>query len=294
MRKLLLANMKRLKKSRLFWIIAATFIISTFYGLIDTYNYEKTLQEYHAEMPDSAYTPTTATDLLFQMTPFIGLAAAFMLAIFIGTEYHDNTMRNKLICGQPRIKVYLANLISGFFITLIFWLLPVLVIVCVGIPLLGIEPLTSGLLVKIGLSALIGFFLCAAFTTFNTIISMLVHNRSYALISCISLALVLFLIGSICESRLTEPETYADYDVTWTEDGMQQIDIIGEVQNPNYLSGNARRIVSFLYDFFPGGQAIQLTRQKFEHPYRCLLSSFCITAVVSAAGIYFFRKKDLK
>lgn len=294
MSKLLTANMKRLKKSKLFWIIAAFFVVSTFLSLLSTYNYEKTLEEYHAGMQDYAFTPTPATNLLFSMTPFTGLAAAFMLAIFIGTEYHDNTMRNKLICGQPRTKVYLANLITGFLTTLIFWLLPVLVVVCAGIPMLGTGPLTSALLIKIAFSALTGLLLCAAFTTLFTIITMLVHNRSYALISCISLALVLLLMGSICESRLNEPETYADYDVTWTEDGKEQINVMGEVQNPNYLTGNARRTVAFLYDFLPGGQAIQLTRQKFEHPYRCLLCSFGITTVISAAGIYFFRKKDLK
>lgn len=292
--KLLTANGKRLIKNKLFWIIAAFFIVVTTYGLIDTYNYQQTLSEYHAGMEDSDYTPTTATALLFQMTTLTGLAAAFMLAIFIGTEYHDNTMRNKLICGQPRIKVYLANLITGFFITLSFWLLPILVFVCLGIPLLGTEPFTSALLTKIILCFLIGLSMCTAYTSLFMLIAMLVHNRSYSLICSIVLALTLLITGTGCQSRLSEPETYADYDYTFTDDGIEQINVVGDIPNPAYLTGNARRITEFVYDFFPGGQAVQLSNQSFERPYHCLLYSLGITVVITAAGMYFFRKKDLK
>ncbi len=164
MSKLLIANLKRLKKNKLFWTIAVLFVVCTFFGLMNTYEYEQTLIEAHMEMEDSSFTPTTATDLLFQMSSFIGLASAFMLAIFIGTEYHDNTMRNKLICGQSRVTVYFANFFTSLLITLTFWLIPILVILCVGIPLLGTSPMTTALFTKIIVTAAIGFLYCTLHT----------------------------------------------------------------------------------------------------------------------------------
>ncbi len=294
MSKLLIANLKRLKKNKLFWTIAVLFVVCTFFGLMNTYEYEQTLIEAHMEMEDSSFTPTTATDLLFQMSSFIGLASAFMLAIFIGTEYHDNTMRNKLICGQSRVTVYFANFFTSLLITLTFWLIPILVILCVGIPLLGTSPMTTALFTKIIVTAAIGFLMCASYTALFTLIAMLVHNRSYSLIGCISLALVLLFMGSMCESRLSEPETYPDYESTFTEEGLQQILVMEDIPNPMYLTGFSRQVVTFLYDFLPGGQSFQLLRNRFEHPLLCLIYSMGITGVTSLAGIYFYRKKDLK
>lgn len=295
MSKLLIANLKRLKKNKLFWTIAVLFVVCTFFGLRSTYEYEQTLIEAHANMEDPAFTPTTATDLFFNMSSLVGLASSFMLAIFIGTEYHDNTMRNKLICGQSRIKVYLANFLTSLLITVIFWLLPVLVVLCIGIPLLGTAPMTTALFTKIMVSAAIGLLMCASFTALFTLIAMLVHNRSYALIGCISLALVLLFTGSMCESRLSEPETYPDYEAIFSEDGnTQSIIVKDDIPNPHYLTGFSRQVVTFLYDFLPGGQSIQLTRNQFDHPLLCLIYSIGITGLTSFAGIYFYRKKDLK
>ena len=294
MRKLLASNFKRLKKSRLFWIIAIFNIVISCGSIISTHDYNQALIEYHAGMADSAFVPTTAMHILYNFTPLLGLMASFMLALFIGTEYHDNTMRNKLICGQPRVKVYLANLLTCFFITVFFWLLPILMALIVGIPLLGMPGLTSASLFQLLLFGFIGLLLCGVFASVYTLTAMLIPNRSYALITGIALAIGFLFLGSFCEGRLEEPEYYADYSLHTDEDGTQTILPGKLVENPHYLEGNARRLVRFFYDCFPGGQAIQIAALDVTHTSLLPIYSLCLIAVTTFAGLYFFKRKDLK
>lgn len=294
MSKLLTANFLRLKKSKFFWVIAAGLIFATCISVMNAYDYNQDLILFHEDMPESAFTPTTALHFLYHMTPLLGLTAALMTAMFSGTEYHDNTMRNKIICGQSRIKIYLANLLTCFFITVVFWLLPILTTLAVGVPLLGMPDLTAAALFELFMFGIIGLLLCAVYATVCALLSMLIHNRSYALVSAIILAAFLLFLGTYCQSRLEEPEYSLDYSFFVAEDGTQNIVPMETVKNPYYVDGNARKFVTFCYDFFPGGQAIQIADLNVGHPYRLMLYSLLITGAGTITGLILFRKKDLK
>ena len=41
----------------------------------------------------------------------MGLVAAVFISLFVGSEYSDGTIRNKLVVGHSRMRIYLANLI---------------------------------------------------------------------------------------------------------------------------------------------------------------------------------------
>lgn len=294
MSKLLTANFMRLKKSKLFWIVSAFIAVISYFGLVDAYETNRKLANWHAGMADSSFVPTTAMHMLYNLTPILGLLAAVMIAIFIGTEYHDNTMRNKLICGQPRSRVYLANLLTCIFIAVLFYLIPVMMTLAVGIPLLGMPHVTSASLLQLLLFGIIGLLLSAVYASLCTLIGMLVHNRSFSLLTGALLAISLLICASFCTSRLDEPEYYSDYVLGMREDGSQEIFASEPIKNPYYLEGNARQFVSFLYDFLPGGQAIQISNLDVAHPYLLLLYSLGITGVSTLAGLAFFKKKDLK
>lgn len=285
MSKLLAANFIRLKTSTLFYIIAVFQIVAACINIKSTYDFNQI-----------GRTPTTAMAILYNVTPLLGLIVSLMLAIFLGTEYHYNTMRNKLICGQSRIKVYLANLLTCFLITVFFWLLPILTVLILGIPLLGMPALTSAALTELLVCGMIGLFLCAVYASLCTLIGMLVHNRAYSLAIGIVLAISLLIFGSFCKSRLEEPEYDYGYVVTTTEDGTPAIEEGGTfwTKNPYYLDENARRIYTFLYDFFPGGQAIQIAELHVANEYLLLFYSLGITGISTFAGLYFFNKKNLK
>ncbi|MEG0494561.1 MAG: ABC transporter permease, partial [Clostridia bacterium] len=49
--------------------------------------------------------------IFFFQAVIIGLVSPLFCGLFLGTEYSDGTMRNKLIVGQKREKIYLSSFI---------------------------------------------------------------------------------------------------------------------------------------------------------------------------------------
>ncbi len=295
MSKLLIANLTRLKKSRLFWMICALTFAFVVYQIISTYHYTQEMIKQHEGMVEAAFFSTSALHMIYTFTRMLGLESALMIAMLIGTEYHDNTLRNKLICGQPRKTVYLANLLTCFGITAVFWLIPVLTTLAVGVPLLGLPEMTVSSGLMLITYAFVGLLLCAVNAAICTLIAMLVHNRSYALISCLAAAAVLLFAGAFCQSRLNEPELVSGIEMSYAADGTPTLTESDKLEpNPFYVSGTPRQIMTFLYDLLPGGQACQLSDLDIAHPYLLMLYSCLITGAATAAGLVAFGKKDLK
>lgn len=71
------------------------------------------------------------------MIAFPGMLLSIVCGIFIGTDFSDGTLRNKLIVGKSREKIYLANYITCVAIGIILNLIYVTVISVIGIPWLG-------------------------------------------------------------------------------------------------------------------------------------------------------------
>lgn len=53
----------------------------------------------------------TLDNFFFDYATYILVLGAIFCSLFIGTEYSDGTIRNKLIMGYSRQKIYCANLI---------------------------------------------------------------------------------------------------------------------------------------------------------------------------------------
>lgn len=109
MRKLLTANLFRLRISRIFHIeLIAVCLLGVIEVIIAAIQHRTHLSFGTAIHLDS---------VLFGHTLFIGVFMAVFCSLFMGTEYSDGTLRNKIISGHLRRDIYFANLI------LILWLL---------------------------------------------------------------------------------------------------------------------------------------------------------------------------
>lgn len=215
-----------------------------------------------------------------------GIVCSAFCAVFVGTEYSDGTLRNKITAGHSRWKIYLANLIAcavaGVWICL-GYMVPV---VAAGIPLLGFF--------QMELPALLHFTLCALLMTaclcgVFTMISLLEENKATAAIICIFLAYFLLFLGIYLNNRLSEPRMIPAQE--YIQDG--QILLQQASPNPNYVDGVKRAIFEALYHL-PGCQAVQLVTKIGECSWRIPLVSLLFTAMTSAAGLFFFQRKDLK
>lgn len=216
-----------------------------------------------------------------------GVALSAFCALFVGAEYGDGTMRNKLAAGHSRTAVYLANLAvcgAAGALACCGYLLPM---AAAGVPLLGPFTMTARSLAWFTLCALaMTAALCAVFT----MLAMLNQNRAVTAVACIFLAYFLLFLGIYLHARLAEPAVVPARE--YIENG--RILVREASPNPARVEGVKRAVFEFLYAL-PGCQAVQLLATAAEGcPVRLPLASLCAGAVCTGAGLAFFRKKDLK
>lgn len=134
------------------------------------------------------------------------------------------------------------------------------------------------------------FLITTVFAAIYTLIAMLNKNRAIVAVACILTAFVLMYAGSYVDQKLSEPETFPVHSTD--ENG--ELIVVDEMLNPNAVTGTARDVYEFVYDFLPSGQAMQCYGLKVERPVLLLLYSALIIVGTTSCGVFFFRRKDLK
>lgn len=277
MNRLLSAGFVRLKKEKALWI---SMIFMALFGLFLSLNAYSDYHKYGME-------PSLGR-LLFVYGQLIGILASAFSGLFLGTEYSDGTIRNKLIAGHKRITVYLSGLILNVAASVLMILSFQLALFLSGVLLLGIEPFSveAGFLLfhLIG-----GFLLTAAYCAIFTFISMLVQKRAVASVVAILASFILLFAGAFVMARLAEPEYYEGYNIT-TDTG-EVIKTEREL-NPRYLRGTERKVYEFLLDFLPGAQSLRLSQGGLDQ-WQPLAYSLLIAVFFTSGGIVLFKKKNL-
>lgn len=280
MSKLLSAGFARLWKNTLFWIEILVMLL--FYAAVMIANYQSA-RDYGISYHLDGFFPGSFL--------FIGFFTAAFAAMFLGTEYSDGTIRNKLVMGHSRAAIYLSGLIICFVSSVLVCLSSFVLICAMGIPMFGLlaNPLVNTL-AMIGT----GFLIVAAYSAVFTFTAMLISNKPITALTCIFTCLILYFGSMNIGMKLDEPEINSGYE--WIENG----ELVSSLPHPNpyYLRGAKRAVYEFLYDFLPAGQGFQLAKEntvetttlKVQFP----LYSLFITVSVTAAGILAFHRKDLK
>lgn len=281
MSRLLSAGFVRLKKNRGFWIGMG---ISFFFGVYMAVFAYKINHMYNSCM--------RLEDIFFQASGVIGILAAAVLSFFLGTEYNDGTIRNKLVIGHKRYKVYLSSLILSMSVLLLLNLSCMAASCLLGIPLLGFFYEANLHLIWTALG--ISIFTYMAYAAVYTLFGMLIHNRSVSAIICIIGMTVMFCLSGYIRAGLSEPEYYEDYGYTFNGEEMEEIAPEDKTPNPYYLRGRKREVYDFINDFLPTGQSLQTAGLFIEHVYRLPMYSLLIVLTTTGAGICLFRKKDIK
>ena len=142
------------------------------------------------------------------------------------------------------------------------------------------------LIILIGVTVLV---LSITFASLFTLITMLFQNKAIIAVSCILLSFGLLLAGAICNRMLDAPPTIPAYSIGENGETTAQ-----ETENPKYSDGTKREIVQFFYDVNPGGQAIQCSTMQPVNLTRLPIYSLAIIVLTTGAGVWIFKKKDLK
>lgn len=281
MRNLLSAGFTRLWHNKLFYVVNAAILllaagIMLNFGrqaLADTSGYTYYLEQHY-----------------FDTSVYMGIFSSAFFALFIGTEFSEGTIRNKLTVGHTRIHVYLSNLTICAAASLVFtaaWMVGGMA----GIPALGPWSIgASGVLLSLVISVLSSVALSALFL----LVSMLSTNKSMAAVACIFLSLALIVTASYFYNHLCEPEMSSGMMIT-IEGGLQLMD---PTPNPNYVAEPLRSVFAAIVNILPTGQMILLANIKSPeglaiYPLQ-IAGSLLLTVLSTVAGLILFKHKDLK
>lgn len=296
--KLLRANLSRMWKSKCLWICAALALLMSL-G-------EQTLSINDVSLMD---------DGVFYDFPSIIIITAAFVPLFLGTEYSNNTIRNKLIIGMKRTQIYFASLFST--------IIGALVIAAAGSAYriikyiaaavkyntrgIGSEPMPTGRFV-LGTVTCISAVIAAC--AFFTLLGMLITKKSSSIVWALFITMLAYGASMFVGARLKEQEmvisSHIGDDGYFTEPEWHK--------NDRYVSGVQRAALWSVYTVVPFG-ALDQANSNFSlllYPddynsytqtsnlengdglWALPLCSLGAAAVTTAIGVAVFRRKEIK
>lgn len=281
MRKLLSANFTRLWNSRVFWIG-----MSAMCGL----GIMAVIMRYRDILEDPNYAYTTADGFWLLGGLYISVILSVFISLWLGTEYHDGTMRNKLTVGHTRGEIYAANWLTCTISSLIMHIGYILMIALFGALLL--DPFTTPMRILV-ISVLISLLTVIAMSSVFVMFAMLINSKSTGAVISMLIALAMLISAITIYNMLIAPK-YHEPDF--------QMSVNGEIQqgepipNPRYLRGTKREIYQFIEDFQPVGQMMLFNSEEDfpAHYERFPMYSLLLTAITTSIGYLLFLRKDIK
>lgn len=277
MRNLLSAGFARLWRCKTLWL-SCVFLAAATVSTVWTRYSDGVQYGYHSSL-DTAF--------LYYVL-FIAFLIPIVCALFIGTDYADGTIRNKVVCGHSKSSLYLSNLILCSVGSLIMCTAAAVPGLALGLPLLGgfaMGP-ARAILFLAGV-----YTLALVWTALFTFLSMLVSSRTITAAVAMLLSLALLSAGAYLEGRLEAAPTIQGYTINVNGELVEA----EESPNPAYVpEGPVRDAIQFLSDFTPGGQTLQHIEQRAKQPEKLIVYDVVLFVLSTAVGLFLFRRKDLK
>lgn len=277
MRKLITANFFRIRKDRFSWCVVGIIVILS---LVNVFN---SARSYEA-MADAGYI-LSLEDYYFNQAPLIGAFLALLISMFLGTEFSEGTIRNKLCIGHKRDEIFLSNFIScalaTIALTAVWLLISALLFGLIGPLEMSISEFVGCILVAMGFAV--------SFAALYTVIGSLSSNKAMTIIYTFAVFIVFAIAASGLYDRLCEPEMNEGMMLVGT-----QLVEMEPTPNPLYLSGAIRTVCEVALELLPTGQALLLSDVAIEYPARAIALSVVFTTVTLLVGGMLFRRKDIK
>lgn len=272
--KLLNAGFERLRKNKIFWLLTifsigiALFMIYTKYS--DMKKYDEIIE---------------VEQLLLNYSTMIGILMAIFTSLFLGVEYSDGVIRNKISIGHKRTNIYLSNLIIVTVTSLFSYILFMIVVSAIGIPLFGKFTMEISSFLK-----LIGcvFVTILSYSSIFTLIAMAISNKTIIAIVCIMISFGMMFVALTCLNVLNTPKFIQEASQVNEEMKFEK------VPNPKYPSKSKKKVCQALVDIIPAGQMFQIAGRTISNLNVLPLYSLGIFIVFTNAGIFLFKKKELK
>lgn len=234
--------------------------------------------------------------LLLDNLVTIGLFISIFTSLFVGLEYANGTIRNKIVVGHSRIKIYLSNLIISITVGILIEFVYMLFVTIIGLPILGGLQMPISQFIKILLNIVM---IIVTYSSIFNCITLLCNDITMSTVIGIILILAMFVADGAL-SQTANAEKYR-YQITSDENGVITKEIIGIDQN--YPGETKKKIAQFIKYIMPTGQANQIglnvsNQIRFQEEAvdttNLLWYSIGTATIINVMGIYFFSKKELK
>lgn len=280
MRNLLSADFLRLFKNRLFYILL---VLAFLFGTgMQLYIYFGSLKSDIEPRIDNGF---------FAIAMLISFVVAVFVSLFVGTEYSDGTLRNKIIHGKLTRDIYLSKFIICSFALLLIFAVYYFASLLFGLILCGnftSEP--SSIII----AALTLYLTTCSYIAVFLAIAMNCNKKAVVAVVSLVLTIVLFFTAVAVTSMLNEPEYYPE-SVYMDENGEFRNE--PEQPNPNYPTGVKRKILEIVNDLNPTGQCVQLSgaldESGFVYKTDFLLYAAGLILISTSVGLIIFKKKDI-
>lgn len=280
MNKLFRSNIDRLKKDTVF---KASVLFTVLYAIGTILAGWRSMEINDTIIPLDAFILNGYGISGFVAVP--GIVMAAFCTMFIGTDFSDGTLRNKLIVGHRRKEIYLSNFLtcalSGVFFNLIYMLL----ISAIGMPLFGGFKSETGTLLLLIFD---GILMIIAYAAIFNMLSMILQNKTVCVCLCLIAVMVSMFLCFYLMKRLEDGPTVEIYQMV---NGQTTT---ATVPNKQYVAGSLRQIFQFIMDFLPSGQGLQISGQSAAHLKLMPLYSAGIILFTNIVGILSFERKDMK
>ncbi|MCH5342564.1 MAG: ABC transporter permease subunit [Acetatifactor sp.] len=291
MSRLLRAGFVRLWKSKIFWwcLIFLVFMeIMAFNANVMTSSSVTSDETGRFEETVTYIKYMDLEDVVFMIMPYFGFVISVFVSLYMGTEYEDGTMRNKVIAGHNRTSIYLAETIvctvAAVFLCIVTIAVSALIDLVWGSELgIGVW-----ILLRMVFASVLIAVACSGIAL--STVAWMQQGKSALVINLVIFFLMLFL-GMWIDSRLGEKE-YLHSRWRISEEGEV---IENKTPNPNYVWNPAERAaMEFVEDIFPVGQGIQLASVELARIERWPAFALGVTVATTGIGVFLFRKKDIR
>lgn len=209
--------------------------------------------------------------VIFLPMSMYGAAMAAFVSIFVGTDFSEGFIRNKLLITENRYSLVFSQIIVSCLACLVVYTVVTAFTAGLGCFLFenNVDTVT---LIRF---YCIGVGMCLATGCLFSVITLLCGNKTQAIIWCMALAFGMLFLAMHTNGKLVQPE-YKDGAL-----------------NPHYVGGLRRTAYGMLHDLNPCGQAAQLSGWEVYHPVRIALIDILMIIGISVTGCKLFRRKDI-
>lgn len=288
MYKLLNASFSRLRKNKIFLgLVILTLIIAAF----------MLISEYLDKVKYSSVfgiSSNTTDILLTNFINIVGFFIAIFTSLFVGAEYSDGTIRNKIVAGHSRKNIYLSNLIVSIVVGLILEFIYLIIISIVAIPVFGAIQMSYSQFLLILLDMIM---IIIVYSSIFNFIALICSNITISTVTSLLLILIMFVIDMFLSPTANSTE-YEKKNQIMDEQGNVTYEV---VKNEDYPGKLIQTTCKTIINFNPVSQAIEISGNKIDINEEDLkdikvfsLYSLGVIIVITGIGIYLFNRKELK